>query len=771
MFFAVPGDRPRWLIPASSRNLHPTLSSWAPYCVSSRLKWSAIRAANRVGALPALPGVTTVHLGNVNEIDWRALGWTRDTPPAPLVYLGTPGPRRKAVIHLIDPASGDCEAIVKVPLCAGAKDAIVRDACTLAVLASERHTCAPRLLWLDRQHGIATQQFLPGKSGSRRLRPEYFGLLGSLVVRDESTTIAAHAAAWHDAMSSLSRKTDLQLMGAAVAELCDTHSLPSCWAHGDFAPWNIRHSPPGVAGLVDWEEAERGGLPLQDAFHFLHMQDFLFGARPATHSPDLALFVRTLGISPAQCRRLEIAYLVRSQRQCASNHQSQRAQFLLNTLALLFRNCISSTVVADKPPRRLQLVSSHPAELHSVRVRLFDAVVAQLNQAQLPYCILSGYEGASETDASDVDIMFRPRDLPHVPALLARAAQSAGALLVQSIQHESTACYFVLARQQGKHVAHLAADCCSHYRRDGRTWLLADDVMAGRRKYHQFWLPLVADEFIGYLIKKVLKQDLTAYQLKRLQHLFARAPGECRQGIAGIWPAKTTVALQRAIVEQNLGWFQTELSNLLAELQRSPAVERPLQRARQCLREAGRCLRRILFPTGLSVTVVGGDSAHRAELADGLVRNLAPAFRHTRRMWTANSLPGSFAQAWEIAAARIRSTLLLRTSEDNPPPRGFRRALRWFRSCLACLLVQHDLVLSFSPEQGPHPRGTNSVSSNLVFLDADNSPELILHHASQAILHRLALRTGKRLKTISATPRTVIGSPTSQSELRPAGLD
>ena len=722
-----------------------------------------------MGALQVLPNVKTVQFATANEIDWRALGWMRDTPPVPLIYVGTRGPRRKAVIHLVDPASGNCDAIVKVPLCAGAADAIVRDACTLGALAGEEYSCAPRLLHLDRQRGIATQQFLPGKSGSRRFRPEYFALLGSLVLRDEPTNIADHAASWHQALSSLTHKTDLELMRAALAELCDDHPLPSCWVHGDFAPWNIRHNTYCAPALIDWEEAERGGLPLQDAYHFLHMQDFLFGARPTAHSADVELFAKTLGIAPSQCRTLEIAYLVRSHVKCTSDHQTQRAEFLLKTLALLVRNRAPSAVFATRPPRRLQLVSSHSANLHSVRAQVFDALVAQLNQAKVPYCILSGYEGTSETDTSDIDIMFRPRDLPRVPAILARTAQSAGALLVQSIQHETTACYFVLARQQGKHVAHLAADCYSDYRRDGRNWLLADDVIADHRQHRDFCVPSVADEFTYYLIKKILKQDITTHQFKRLQHLFARNPADCRQRIASIWPPETAFMLQRAIVEQNLGWFQRQLLSLLAELQRSPAVELPLRRALQNLREKGRCLRRILSPTGFSVIVVGGDSALNSELADGLVCNLAPVFRRTRRMWAANSLPNSFARILEVAAARIRSTLLVRAADDNASVSRLRRAMGWFGSL--CLPTHSDLVLSLRSGQADNAGGEHGSRRNPVCLDADCSPDQLLQNASQAILHRLAMRTEKRLKLHGMTRDYVIGNLAGPSELRSAGLD
>jgi hypothetical protein len=768
-FFAVPGDQPRWLIPACGGNLHSTLATWSPYRVSSRLKWGAIRVANRIGALPALPHVKTMQLGNAGEIDWRALGWDGGALPLPLVYVGTPGPSQKAVIHLVDPASGNCAAIVKVPLGAEATNAIVRDASTLGELAGEGLCCAPRLLYLDRSHGIATEQFLPGKSGSRRFLPEYLSLLGSLVLRYESTTIAEHVAAWHNALSSVTHKPYLELLQAALAELCDAHALPACWLHGDFAPWNIRHSPHCAAALIDWEDAERGGLPLQDAYHFLHMQDFLFGARPTTHCADVEPLAKTLGIAPPQCRALEIAYLFQSYLKCTSHHQPQRAGFLLKTLALLVRNLDSSTAFATKPPRRLQLVSSHPAELAGVRAQLFEALVAQLNHAEIPYCILSGYEARQEINLSDVDIMFRPRDLPRVPALLAQTAEAAGALLVQSIQHETTASYFVLARQLGKHVVHLAADCYSDYRRDGRSWLPADDVIAVRRKYRDFYVPSVADEFIYYLIKKVLKQDIVSHHLKRLQHLFARNPMDCRQRVAIIWPPETALMLQRAIVEQNLGWFQRQLSSLLAELQRSPAVERPLRRTLQELREAGRCLRRILFPTGLSVIVVGGDSALTSQLADDLACNLAPVFRRTRRIWTANSLPDSFRQILQVSAARIRSTLVARTADSPATASALPQAIGWLESLY--LRARGDVVVSLEPGQSEGLLLSQIPRRRLIRLDADGPPEQVLHNAIRATLYRLSLRTGKRLGLRSLAGDLVVGNLAGRSELGSAGLD
>jgi phosphotransferase family enzyme len=767
-FFAVPGNAPRWLIPAVGGNPHATLADWSPYRLSSQLKWHAIRAASRMGVLQALPNAMTLQLGNANEIDWRAVGWSRGTPPAPLIYIGTPGLCRKAVIHLLDPASGHCEAIVKVPLCAGARDTIVREAGVLSRLAEEQYPFSPRLVHLDRQRGIATQQFLPGKSGSRRLRPEYWSLLGSLLLRDELTNIADHSAAWHEQpLSSLPHETDLELMESALAELCDTHCLPACWVHGDFAPWNMRRREHGAAALIDWEEAERGGLPLQDAYHFLHMQDFLFGAHPTTHCSDVEPFAKTLGIAPRQCRKLEIAYLFQAYKKCTSYDQTH-AEFLLRTLALIVRDRAPSSAFAMRPPRHLRLVSSHPAEMEGVRAELFDALVAQLNHAEFPYCILSGYEDKRETERSDVDIMFRTQDLHRVPGQLARAARSAGARVVQAIQHETTACYFVLARQEGKHIAHLDADCYSDYRRDGHTWMLAHDVIANRRKYRDFHVPAVADEFTYYLIKKVLKQSITSHQLKQLQHLFARNSVACRQRLATFWPARTALLLQRAIVEQRLGWLQGQLPNLLAELHRSPTARRLLRRTTQKLRDAGRFLRRVMFPTGLSLVVTGGDSRLRSELADGLVCNLAPAFRRSRRIWTTDTLTCSGAQIFEVWVARIRSTLVVRTAGHSAPISSLRQAMRWLGSVFARCFTRCDLVFFLRSRQSDNASHAHLVRQSVVCLDAGSSVEQMLQTASRAILQRMALRTEKRLGLLEPIRRRAIDST---AEFRSAGLD
>jgi hypothetical protein len=736
--FAVPGkDQPRWIVP-SGRSLNYVLGNWSPYKFSSRLKWRVIRTAQHFGAMRLLPGVERISIADATGVNWSAVGWPGRTPPVPVIYIGTPGPRQKAILHLVDPASGECHAIVKVPLRAAARAAILRESDVLAVLEDELHACAPSVLSTDRSSGVAAQQFLFGACGNRRFLPEYQDLLRSLVLPDEHTTLAGHTVAWQDdPLWDFMERSELDLLATALAEQADTSRVPAYWVHGDFAPWNIRNRYPLPAALIDWEMAERAGLPLQDAFHFFHMQDFLFSGGPRSHFSTLETFAKSLGISAPLSRKLEIAYLAQSYFRCAAWEERQRASFLLKTLAIVLRERSNSSVPVGAPQnRRLRLVSSRAPQQDAVRAELLAALVAELGQQKIPYCILSGYETAASAVGSDVDIMFRPADLHRLPSILSQAGHSVGAKLVQSIRHETSACYFVLAKAQGKHVANLAIDCYGDYRRDGRTWLQANALVANRRRYREFYRPSIADEFIYRLVKKVLKRSISEEQLKQLQHLFARDATECRQRIARFWLPQTAVQLERAVAEQNCGWFREQLPALHDELCNSPKVQGAFTRTVDRLREAGRLIGRALRPTGMIVRIEGEACSQQSDLADRLLCSLAPAFRRTRRVSPLESLRQALRQDFHTLVARTSSTLVIETSE----PSDALSTTSSSRFQFARMLAHPDLTLHLYRD------GDDSTAKHRtdLRLDADDFPDRV-EQANIAILNWMAARTGKRL--------------------------
>jgi hypothetical protein len=771
-FFAVAGHTgPRWILP-SGPNLHPLLASWSPYRLGSRLLWRGILAAQKVGAIGMLPGVERVKLDDLPGIHWPGLGWRNNTPPVPVVYVGTPGPRQKAVLHLVDPATGQCSAVIKIPLLPSSRAAIIQEATTLAALQEESCQVAPRLTYFDNLRAISTQRFLAGNPGSRKFLPEYQELIESLLLREEHTTIAGHAAEWQDhPLWDFMERPALELLTSAFSEQFDATSLPAWWEHGDFAPWNIRDRSNLRPALIDWEMGQRGALPLQDAFHFLYIQQFLFGGHQTSHSANLAYLAQRIGIPTSLCRKLEIAYLTRSYFTCMEWEDRGRAEALLMSLSTVMRQRARSTVFGGDD-RRWRLVTSRPGNHRATRFELLSALIGELNSAGVPYCILSGHENTQETHTSDVDIMFRPSDQKRIPGLLARCAAATGSQLVQAIRHETSACYFVLAKAQGKHVAHLAIDCYGDYRRDDRTWLLAEQVIANRRKYRNFYRPSVPDEFLYRLIKNVLKQSLSTQRMTHLRQLFARDPSACRNRLTRFWPEETAVQIERALMQGDLAWFREHLPSLGEALSRSPNVEGPLTRLSTWVHNAARLLTRILFPTGMHLSVPLDEEMRGGEFADRLLSSLSPAFRRTQGLPLPVSFTQSVMQHFRVHVARMRSTLVIETTDGDSK----RLPKLMFGAGVAHLLFGPDLILRAAATDGwVNARINQDEIRPTRYPRSDASWERELEQANVAVLNWLAARTAKRLGIARPAPETparsvgALAEPPVECEL--AGLD
>jgi len=320
----------------------------------------------------------------------------------------------------------------------------------------------------------------------------------------------------------------------------------------------------------------------------------------------------------------------------------------------------------------------------SVRTELLAALFERMNAAGIPYCALNGFEGYPEVIASDVDFMVGSGDLGRMSSLLLEVARCSGAILVQSIRHETGACYFVLAKQVGGEVAYLHPDCSTDYRRTGRLWLAAAPVLERRKPYKTFFVPAVADQFQYYLLKKVLKQQISGAQLHRLAALYTRCPEECSQRIRRVLSKKTTGALVSAIVRQDIGWMWSHLPALLTEVRASAPAESWWKRSTQHVREWQRWVERVMNPTGLSICLSGGNRQQRDELAAALERNLRPAFRRTRIVGEHEARGPRLATS--LWLAKVRSTLVIR--HQTVAPKG------WWTRDEICFVVSNATMQS-----------------------------------------------------------------------------
>jgi hypothetical protein len=304
-------DHPRWLVPAGRRLCAESFLGWQPYRATSRLAWGAVKPFIRWGAPRLLPASHSADFDCLATMDWRRLGWRGTPDPEPLVYLGTPGEKRKAVVHLLDRNSHACELIVKVPLTEAAKHSIAHEAQTLVELQREGFEAAPRLVVLDSRDGVASQTVVHGSRAAMKLTHEAASLLQALELPNQSTTLREALSSFEPEAGRLElNPADMALVNRALNVIDDSSELPSVRVHGDFAPWNIRLQN-GSAALVDWEDSRSHGLPLHDAYHFVHMTRCLFGKRPQSVAQEMR-FRYCVEFGNLLRWKLELAYLVQS---------------------------------------------------------------------------------------------------------------------------------------------------------------------------------------------------------------------------------------------------------------------------------------------------------------------------------------------------------------------------------------------------------------------------------------------------------------------------
>ena len=276
-FWVISGKvGPRWIIPQNPQYGWPVLRQWRPYDFSSRLKWVAITAAYRTGRVGMLPGVAGVGVAGLSDSTWEHMGLRKDASPVPSIYVGTPGPTRKAVATLVAGVGHQAVSVVKVPLGPRAAGNILREANILERLASEKPGLAPSLIFVDREKGVAIQEMVEGQPTGRKLTRLHMEWLTGLRIPGEETSLREQAERLVlrlESLTSIGTETR-SLLGDLLEELDDPNPLPAVWVHGDFAPWNIMgHGP--LLSLVDWEDAQSRALPFLDIMHYYWIQRFL----------------------------------------------------------------------------------------------------------------------------------------------------------------------------------------------------------------------------------------------------------------------------------------------------------------------------------------------------------------------------------------------------------------------------------------------------------------------------------------------------------------
>jgi len=241
------------------------------------------------------------------------------------------------VAGLVDADERRVASVAKVPIGPQARHAIIHEADVLVRLEKEKPGIAPRLLFVNRETGIATQVIIEGRPSARNLTLAHINWLLNLAVPAEIISLREYArnlAQQIVELDGVDKGTRDVLSGITYG--IDAHStVPAVWVHGDFAPWNLKLRQEGTIAAVDWEHAFPNGLPLFDLVYFGSIQAFLFGERrivSASMEPLLRRYLDRLGIDPGIFRTLFCTCLAEDWLRCHKEGNFQRASFLFRHL-------------------------------------------------------------------------------------------------------------------------------------------------------------------------------------------------------------------------------------------------------------------------------------------------------------------------------------------------------------------------------------------------------------------------------------------------------
>ena len=302
------------------------------------------------------------------------------------------------------------------------------------------------------------------------------------------------------------------------------------------------------------------------------------------------------------------------------------------------------------------------------RASIFHLFLQKLEQSQLRYAVLGNtdrYPGSIETD---VDFMVLPKDIGRFYEVLSSFSDFEDIRLVQMIQHEHAAFYFVLFGVNDGRTVTLMPDVCTDYYRNGVKLLSAEELLqdtvyatdeAGQSKGFRILAP--AKAFIYYLLKKIDKGSISEAQFAHLRAQFLKHPEGASAQVRRFWSEKSLESIQKTFEANNLSEMQREFPLLRHELHGSlsfslkDAFKRFLLRVRRCLN-----------PTGFVIQIEQGDDSS-GTLAKDLFELLGGAFRRQYHI----DLSKTGRLAWlalptRVLKARICSTLVILLGMRKP---------------------------------------------------------------------------------------------------------
>ena len=313
-----------------------------------------------------------------------------------------------------------------------------------------------------------------------------------------------------------------------------------------------------------------------------------------------------------------------SSRSIAGDEYSRRNDVELSDVGPTFAGSV------DTVPRDDATAAEPMSTPERSRARLACSLCAFLEARNVSYVAVGDLRELESL--SDLDVVVAPEALPLIPRLLLEFCAAEGVRLVQVLQHEQNASYFVCSWiDEAGHVRHFAADFCGDFFHLGKRLLTAEALLSDRVRRdgnagERFFVPAPAKAFVYYLTKRIDKRELGEREGQYLSEQWGRDSRGASAELRRFWSPDDIELLTRAASARRWDEVRARLPVL-----RQAMIDRTRPTLRERWAEWRRRAGRVLRPTGYLVAVLGPDGVGKSTMLDRVERELAPAFRRTAR--------------------------------------------------------------------------------------------------------------------------------------------
>jgi O-antigen/teichoic acid export membrane protein/thymidylate kinase len=265
------------------------------------------------------------------------------------------------------------------------------------------------------------------------------------------------------------------------------------------------------------------------------------------------------------------------------------------------------------------------------RGEMLSKVLSALDRNAIAYCILHGYERYPQYVLSDVDCVVDPEPLSYD-----KVGRRWKAVFKEIIRHEMTIVQWisggahgiVLRQHNGEHHSvFLQLDLSDGVNLNKRIpFYSGQEVLKDRKRFNNFHVPNCEIEFGCSLIRRIVKQRVSAAHASRLGELYLSNPLGCHEQLLRLFPKVSQDRIINAADSRDWHAVESILPQLKRQMLVRAILRNPVRVGRNFIAGACRRALRWLNPTGFHLVLLGPDGAGKSSVAAGVRKALAPVF-------------------------------------------------------------------------------------------------------------------------------------------------